>query len=319
VIKLVNFCFSVCGKIFGYLLRFKWVLSLYNHTYERLPYLLLKLCVKYIPLPKEDFIWTIFLVNGKKVKTCVRKNDVKTLQFALSYQWHSPAINEIEWQICKNQPDGTPWIDIGANLGLRSLVALSEGRPVYFFEPNDDLNEVNKERCKLNEFVNYTFYDIGLSSKEGRASFYIDDSSYSSSLIKSHVAQKKLDRKVIIKTDTLDAVFEKEIHKFNTAFVKIDVEGHEYAVLQGATKFIKKVEPTLLIEISEKGENFDNIYKMMRENGYEIFQVRYLRNGKFLKIINQDISVSNNFIQAKDFLFIKDTKIEKKLTKFIYT
>ena len=47
--------------------------------------------------------------------------------------------------------------------------------------------------------------------------------------------------------------FNIDLERFsNVGFIKIDVEGHEHAVLEGATKTIKRNMPNLLVEMEEK-------------------------------------------------------------------
>jgi len=52
------------------------------------------------------------------------------------------------------------------------------------------------------------------------------------------------------------------------AFIKIDVEGAEFGVLEGAINAIRSYKPTLMLEVNVKHAA---IYEFARENGYEIY------------------------------------------------
>jgi len=53
-------------------------------------------------------------------------------------------------------------------------------------------------------------------------------------------------------------------------FIKIDVEGHEESVLQGAISLLERDHPSLLIEIEErhKHNSINNIKRLLIELGY---------------------------------------------------
>jgi hypothetical protein len=53
--------------------------------------------------------------------------------------------------------------------------------------------------------------------------------------------------------------------------LKIDVEGAEYEVLKGAHQLLSQVRPLILCEVSS--ENADQIGKLLRSYGYELFDL----------------------------------------------
>ena len=58
---------------------------------------------------------------------------------------------------------------------------------------------------------------------------------------------------------TLDSYYEKASHLPD--FVKIDVEGYEWNVLQGFKKIIAKYHPKLMVEIQNDAENILTFFK----------------------------------------------------------
>jgi hypothetical protein len=70
----------------------------------------------------------------------------------------------------------------------------------------------------------------------------------------------------------------------NVGFIKIDVEGHEFAVLKGLIKVLSRDRPNLIIEIRGKdsGGSFSDILQLMEPLGYRVFR---LENGELLALI----------------------------------
>lgn len=102
------------------------------------------------------------------------------------------------------------------------------------------------------------------------------------------VKKKKLDK--IIPKD-------KEI-----SFIKIDVEGHEEAVIQGAEKILQNNKPVLLVEIEERhsSKNILHTIKYINSLGYKRF---FVKNNVLIKIDKFTQEDKNNnffFIQEYD-------------------
>jgi FkbM family methyltransferase len=296
------------GKLVCVLVKFDLGLKWYNQIYERTPYFITKMFVKNIHLPKRDFLWSILLVNKKTIKTKVYGNNVKTAQFALSYKWHSPSLNFAESFLMQNSDRNDPCIDVGANLGIRSLLALSEGRQVYMVEPNEELNKLNEERCILNGFKHYQILPIGSSNEKGTAEFYIDESSYNSSLDVNILNNNVLDKSVKISLDTLDNMLSGISQR--PAYIKIDVEGHEIQVLKGAEGIIKKWYPPFIVEVNGNSNNFTKFNSLMSEHGYSIYQIKDYGNKKFFK------EIKDEEIDSNDFLAVKDLSLEKLVNQY---
>lgn len=304
--------------IINYLLNYVFILKIFNYIYERLPYSALNKIVTYIKKPKKDYFWKIKLYNGKTVNTKIYKNDDKTWQFALSYKWHNRALNFIENILDEYYSKDVPWIDIGSNLGLRSLTALSSGRPVYMFEPNKEVNSLNEERCQLNNFRNYKIIELAVSSKNGEELFYFDKSSYLSSFAKNNISLENIVKKESVKTITLDTYFSLNKITLKNLCIKIDVEGHELEVIKGCQALINNVSPAFIIEINEKGEHIIKIISYFFSLGYEIYELASLGSHKILKQIKlcEDRSINN--WKMNDFLMLKSSNLKRYLTKYIY-
>lgn len=125
-------------------------------------------------------------------------------------------------------------LDIGAYSGLFSMIAAKEGASVHAFEPNDKIFSKLCENMK-NNGLEYSANNIAIGDTIGHVGINrrFDTSSA------AHIVEGN---KVEIKT--VDS-FEFD----NVTAMKIDVEGYELKVLNGALETIKKYKPLIITEV----------------------------------------------------------------------
>lgn len=156
-------------------------------------------------------------------------------------------------------------IDIGANKGMYTYFLAKLARDVIAFEPHTKL-------CKFLEKAtpgNVTVINKGLSNSRGRIDLHVplvngkealNMSTFEPALIKEY----KTTSKPIEVTRLDDFKFK------NIGFIKIDVEGHELNVLEGARETIEQEKPVFLIEILAEREQLNShpVLAFMAEKGY---------------------------------------------------
>ena len=139
-------------------------------------------------------------------------------------------------------------LDIGVNMGNFAFYMAKFSRAVVGFEPNTDLwphlRNFLGDRVRLE--------DAALSDRSGSAEFrYVEDNT-GVATVEIRNALTMIDRPERIRTRavtlrTLDSFALNEI-----AFIKIDVEGHEEAVLRGAEATLAANRPTVLVESEDR-------------------------------------------------------------------
>jgi len=140
------------------------------------------------------------------------------------------------------------FFDVGANKGDVSKAALAKCGTVVAVE-------ANPEHLKtLREIPNLLVVGSAASDKPGTVPFYLDTrkdmQGLASSLMVIQSLHKSGDAKELMVTaDTIDNIVAK-IGVVPTV-IKVDTEGHEPAVVAGATKTISKHRPTLILEMWE--------------------------------------------------------------------
>jgi FkbM family methyltransferase len=174
---------------------------------------------------------------------------------------------EPEWFLLDHLADGSrAAVDIGANGGVYAGRLAQLCPRVHAFEPNPRL------ASRLIETLpsNVTVHCMALSDRPGTAELRIptmggtEEHGLATIEARNQVAGDSLER-VSCALARLDDVLMDPV-----GFIKIDVEGHEFAVLQGASRILQQDRPVLLVE-SEKRHNPDapeNVFGLLRGLGY---------------------------------------------------
>lgn len=145
-------------------------------------------------------------------------------------------------------------LDIGANQGYYTLLASkragAQGK-VWAFEPSPRERKRLKIHLRLNRCRNAEVLSMALGAEPGNEELHVvlGPESGCNSLRAPRVAQKT--EKVIVKVERLDDVLRA---RGITAvdFVKLDVEGAELSVLQGASAlFSSRPRPVVLAEVQD--------------------------------------------------------------------
>jgi FkbM family methyltransferase len=143
------------------------------------------------------------------------------------------------------------FVDVGANIGWYTLLAATkvgtEGR-VLAFEPEPENCRLLLESIRLNGFRNVVLMQTCLYNKKGRNVLWLDPENLGAhSLIKDSYLERQ--KSIEVDTNTLDdALTELAINYVDV--LKIDVEGAEPQVLEGAERLIKKGVNHIMMEWS---------------------------------------------------------------------
>lgn len=144
------------------------------------------------------------------------------------------------------------FVDVGANVGAYTLQAAKmvglHGR-VIAFEPTSHTCSRLIKNIELNQFSNIKVIEAAAGDSVGETEFIICESDNSNYMSGSLISQRNEVQRVRVKVDTIDAVLERE-GTLRLDWLKIDAEGAEEKVLQGAKQSIRKFWPSILVEIS---------------------------------------------------------------------
>ena len=143
--------------------------------------------------------------------------------------------------------------DIGANVGYFTLVAataLKNRGQIIAFEPGKNAYARLTENLALNPWRNIQTYPVAVADREGEAVLHLlgDIADSSASLYPAAQAQAGQE---VCRTVALDHFLDSEGLR-PPDLIKLDAEGAELAVLQGAKGIIAHTPPLFLMEMEEK-------------------------------------------------------------------
>jgi FkbM family methyltransferase len=176
-------------------------------------------------------------------------------------------------------PKGAVTVDVGAHCGLytRKLARLSSR--VHAFEPTHRMAELLRRTSASNVSV----HEIALSDQTGNAELFVpqgdQDLVYGLASLEPKLASSN-ERIVSVNVPTvrLDAIVHQDV-----AFVKIDVEGHELNVLNGAVELLEHSQPVFLVEAEDRlrSEATRSIFEFFENKCYRGF---FLKEGSAVPI-----------------------------------
>ena len=185
--------------------------------------------------------------------------------------------------------EGSTIVDVGASWGLFSYhLARRAGKDgaLYSYEPHPANSVVLRGLAKAKPYVR--FRAAALSNAAGRAELLVPRHrnrmvTAQSSLAHDFDGQAGV---VIDKITVPTLRLDDEIDPVTRVdFIKIDVEGHEIAVLQGGAATIRRCLPPILIEIEQRhlDVSIESVFKEITGMGYHLFYI----DGTVLRPIDQ--------------------------------
>jgi len=199
-------------------------------------------------------------------------------------------IPHIEEEIKKIQailstfPEDSVMLDVGANIGLISVpcaqtLAAKKGR-VIAFEPQTPLAYALGGTCVLNDIDNLSVVNQGLGSKASTLSVNFPDYTKPQDLGLFALSAATTDSGDRVEVTTVDSL---DLPALD--FLKIDVEGMETEVLQGAKQTIERTNPWCWVEYWKVGldtikDSFVNLnYRFYRMDEWNLLCVPIDRSG----------------------------------------
>lgn len=241
------------------------------------------------------------------LKIGIRKLIPLSMQVPLKY-WYSylRGYSEPEITLLKHLVNNeTMAIDIGGNRGIYSYHISKFCRNIEIFEPNpvcfDILSAWSSKKGAIN------VHKVALSHEAGSAELLIpiDNNGV------EHDSSGSIENNNFIKARS-ETVPLKSLDSFafkHVGFIKIDVEGHEFSLLQGSLQTIEASKPAMLIEIEQRHNkvSIDEIFSYIENLGYSSY---YLDEGVLHDASHFDLSL----LQAEENL----TTSNKYINNFLF-
>lgn len=174
------------------------------------------------------------------------------------------------------QPDSA-CVDVGAHLGFYSCVLAKHAAAVLAVEPNPELARYLSHVCPSNVKV----FPTALSDSAGATATLripsraggLEDAGLATIASQNRFAGSAVVawREVPVATETLDNLCAR--HALVTV-IKIDVEGHENAVVRGAVATIERCRPVFMIEVEARhNPHYRDLFAFFADRGYRAHYV----------------------------------------------
>ncbi len=186
-------------------------------------------------------------------------------------------------------------IDVGAYHGVFVDEFVRTGAQVVAYEPNAALAPILARMFRGRA----TIVQAAVSSVSGAASLRIPDDDAALATIEpaNRLVACPMLTEQAVRCVTLDSQDLPPV-----GFLKIDVEGHEMAVLEGAAELLRRDLPTILVEAEERHRPgaVSSVCEHLAELGY---RGHALADGQILPLQGPLDSLSATTPNARDFLF----------------
>lgn len=171
----------------------------------------------------------------------------------------------------REQVNGGTFVDVGANVGLVSLLLADKLQHALLFEPNPIAVDRARENLALNR-LGFEVWCLALSDKKGTVEFedaggvdpcnrIVDGFTTSASTIN-------------VPRITFDQFLQEQgLPPAPITAVKIDVEGHENAVLRGMQGFLETHRPRVVMFEYLQRTNLAETMALFSRVGYSVFEL----------------------------------------------
>ena len=236
-------------------------------------------------------------------KNIKRDNTYFTVDVSDYMQWHIFAsIKDIAWEKAVESLSSSSngiVLDIGSNVGsfalkVASNLELNSTSRVIAFDPNPYIQERFLHNLNFNSRIKFSVkFNLNAVGNETKIVDFSYDSENSGVGKISGVGINRFEISMV----TLDD-FCKNNNLSNIKFIKIDVEGFEPFVFEGAIEILNIYHPELYFEITEKwhnkyGKSSKYIFDLLKRLNYSLFLVEESN----LTLVQNGFEIANNLNQ----------------------
>lgn len=227
----------------------KWILRVFKTFKNPAVFYLDKLMIF-----SSDKVISVKLRNGLVIKMPSGNSSINNIPECYFTDFF-PEINKIE--------RGSNIVDIGASVGVVSLLAAKNGGRVFAFEPNPRRFELLQRNISLNGFEKQVFaYPFCVASRKGKRTLFED------TLI---TTDKEGGQNYEVDCVGLDDIFRLTgLERID--FLKIDVEGAELEILKNSKRLNRVAK--IAVEYHEPTVHPGDIRALLEKNGLSLVRSR---------------------------------------------
>jgi FkbM family methyltransferase len=212
-------------------------------------------------------------MRPKRLAFPIRGRRIQHFRMARNYE---PAIGEVFTRILRERDIKCFW-DVGANIGFYSFL-VKTAQPhtqVEAFEPDAQNAALMRNTIEHNGIRGIVVNELALSDSVGVAQFSFDDVSGLTGCVSESdrysLAHTRYGctRHDSVRTSTVDAI--RSLRDHPVSLLKIDVEGHEVRVVEGALQTLADDKPAVVVECLT--ETYLEVARLFGSVGYTISSI----------------------------------------------
>ena len=215
-------------------------------------------------------------------------------------------------------------VDVGANFGVYTALMAGFTKACVAFEPNPPVAKAAAERASSSGLKNVQVHTCALSDRDTEVTFRVPI-----------VNGKESDAHATIEPD--NELSGREVHSYTVpcrrldtfdleavGLMKIDAEGHETAILEGARKLIARDRPAVMIEVEERHKKgsvafVQEYFSGFGYSGFFLMGRQLLPLSQFDLGAHQDVTrmggreIHLDEVYVNNFIFVADERRKAKL------
>ena len=159
-------------------------------------------------------------------------------------------------------------IDIGANIGLFTVLAAQKAKIVFSFEPMKNNVEFLKKNVEMNDLKNVNIYNIAIAGENERRHIHTTGSTTAYNLFTK--SNEEVQNEILIECKKLRN-FMDEIEIIQCDFLKMDCEGCEFEILlKMPENYLKRIK-TICMEFHDHLSTYTHkdIIKFLNKHNFE--------------------------------------------------
>lgn len=176
----------------------------------------------------------------------------------------------------ENMPAGDTFVDIGANIGIYTILAAKQGLKVIAFEPEAQNYALLCRSIQINDGIDASAYCIALSDEWKLDQLYLSaflpgGSCHTFGADLNHRLEQRERPAGSLKQGCLALPLDQL--KISADHIKIDCDGLEHKIIAGASQTISKCK-SILVEINQKLPEHMNITRYLQDVGFKYDQTQ---------------------------------------------
>jgi FkbM family methyltransferase len=260
--------------------------------------------------PSSAFDWKCHY-RGREFLAPVRTDVANSWNTAQVWDWWGFAAHRLVYEAFIDvHPQGV-FMDIGANDGTHTYAFALQGYNCIAFEPQPRCLQALRIFCERNRLTNVTpVQTLVGDAAETEVDFYVSADSWVSSRLRDHTERYGTAQAIRMPSISIDAYCEQ--HGLSPSFLKIDVEGWEWPVLNGCRRTIAAGRPAVLAEIQSERPDKARVWDLFAPLGYQCLRLPASRGGR-LTPIDTAASFMASDGYSRDYLFCGDQSVIGKV------